>query len=184
LNKKKSIENHIRGWLPKESSVAYEKLSKSRWKRPYWITFIMLVLVAAAFVAYIGVQTCLRYSNPQLDLTSSYFEKTVNCSVASIGDVIEVSVQVYWHGYIIPECKRDVKIVDSFPKNNFQLVDGNNIYESNGYGGSYQLKYLLKIIGNESANVELPKPLLYLDNYEIPLQGTNSVLELRNFLNQ
>jgi hypothetical protein len=181
LNIKKSLENGIRGWFPKESSVAYAKLSKPRWKRPYWIAFAILVLVTVAFVAYVGMQTYLRYSNPQLDLTSSYFEKTLNCSIASSGDVIEVNVQVYWHGYIIPEFKRDVKIVDYFPENNFQLINGSNIYESNGYGGSYQLKYLLKVIGNESASVELPKPSLYLDNFEIPLQGASSVLELQRF---
>lgn len=128
-----------------------------------------------------GVQTYLRYSNPQLDITGGYYEKTVNCSTASIGDIVEVNVRVYWHGYVIPEFKRDVKIVDPFPENNFILAIESNVYESSGYGGSYQFKYLLKVIGEESVSIELPKPRLYLDNSEILLSGDSTVLELQTF---
>lgn len=162
--------------------MAYlHKASKPRWRNPYWITLTLIVAFALASTTYMGVQTYLRYSNPQLDITGGYYEKTVNCSTASIGDIVEVNVRVYWHGYVIPEFKRDVKIVDPFPENNFILAIESNVYESSGYGGSYQFKYLLKVIGEESVSIELPKPRLHLDNSEILLSGDSTVLELQTF---
>jgi hypothetical protein len=177
---KKSLENRIRGWLPKEPIVIYaNKQLKPRWRKPIWIAFILVSVVALAFVTYAGVQTYLRYSNPRLDVTASYFEKTLNCSAASVGDVVEVKVRVGWHGYVIPEFKRDVKIIDPFPKGNFVLVNGTNVFEYKGYGGSDQFTYSLRIIA-EGNTVELPKPRLYLDNVEVSLEGTSPTLKLQN----
>ena len=97
--------------------MAYSnKPLKPRWRKPTWIAFTLVVLVALAFATYTGVQTYLRYSNPQADVTASYFEKSLNCSTASVGDVVEVKVLVGWHGYVIPEFKREVKIIDPSPK--------------------------------------------------------------------
>jgi hypothetical protein len=182
MNLKKYIEKSIRGWLPKEPITAYaSKASKPRWRKPYWIAFTLVVIVGLAFATYTGVQTYLRYSNPQLDVTASYYEKALNSSIANVGDVVEVKVLAGWHGYVIPEFKREVKITDPFPESNFKLVGGSNIYESSGYGGSYQFKYLLKVIGEESVSIELPKPRLYLDNSEILLSGESTVIELQTF---
>ena len=117
LNGMKHIENRIRGWLPKEHVMVHaNNSSKPRWRKPTWIAFTLVVLVALAFATYTGVQTYLRYSNPQADVTASYFEKSLNCSTASVGDVVEVKVLVGWHGYVIPEFKREVKIIDPSPK--------------------------------------------------------------------
>ena len=180
MTPKKYVENRIRGWLPKESSLSYAlKASKPRWRKPTWIAFTLVAVIALAFVTFAGVQTYLRYSNPRLDVTNSYYEKSLNCSTASVGDVVEVKVLVGWHGYVIPEFKREVKIVDPFPENNFELVGGSNTYQYRGYGGGDQFKYLLKVIGDDAISVELPKPRLYLDSIEIPLMGTSAILELQ-----
>jgi hypothetical protein len=154
---------------------------KPRWRSPYWIAFTMVVLVAVVFVAYLGMKMYLRYSNPQLDVTASYYEKTLNCSMASAGDIVEVKVLVDWHGYVLPEFKRAVRMVDPFPENVFQLMGGSNFLNYNGAGGGYQFTYLLKVINNTSISIELPKPQLYLDNIEIPLTGSSTFLELQNF---
>jgi hypothetical protein len=175
---KKNLQQIIRGWLPKEHIVAYaNKPLKPRWRKPYRIALTLVALVALAFATYVGVQTYLRYSDPQLDVTTSYFEKTLNCSSASVGDVVEVKTRVGWHGYVIPEFKRDVKIVDQFPESRFALVNGTNVYEYKGYGGSDQFTYELRVIAEEGV-VELPKPRLYLDNVEIPLSGTSPTLNI------
>jgi hypothetical protein len=173
LNFKKRFD----GWFPEEPTVVYASNShKPRWRKPQWIAFTLVALVALAFAIYGGVQTYLRYSNPRLDVTASYFEKTLNCTKASVGDVVEVKVSLYWHGYVIPEFKRQVEIIDAYPETIFELVDGNNTHKSSGYGGGDEFKYSLKVIGNV-ASIELPKPRLYLDNVEIPLDGQSTNLE-------
>jgi hypothetical protein len=136
----------------------------------------MIAVIALAFAAYAGVQTYIRYSNPQADVTASYFEKTANCSTANVGDVVEVNVRVYWHGYVIPEFRREVKIIDPYPESNFELIDGNNTYGYSGCGGGDHFTYLLEVIGDGALSIELPKPRLYLDNTEIPLTGTSTGL--------
>jgi hypothetical protein len=177
--KLKSLENRIRGWLPKEYNAAYlNKSLKPRWRKPYWIALIIVSATVLAGFTFIGATTYLRYSNPAMDITAGYYEKTVNCSTAHAGDVVEINVSVYWHGYVFPEFKRQVRIVDSFPESNFSLLSDGNVYESSGYGGSYQLRYLLKVIEGESGSVQLPKPQLFLDNIEICLEGTNLALNL------
>lgn len=173
------IEKLIRGWLPKEPKIALVNASlKPRWRKPAWIAFTVVAVVGIAFVAYTGVQTYMRYTNPQFDVTVNYFEKTLNCTEASVGDVIEVKVSVFWHGYVIPEFKRQVEIIDAYPETIFELVDGNNTHQYSGYGGGDEFKYSLKVIGNAAASVELPKPKFYLDNVEIPLDGQSANLEL------
>ena len=180
MNVKKSWKDQIRGWIPNDSSLTYSiKASKPRWRKPTWIAFTLVAVIALAFVAFASVQTYIRYSNPQADITASYYEKSLNCTTANVGDIVEVKVLVGWHGYIIPEFKREVNIVDPFPENNFELVDGNNIYQYSGYGGGDQFTYLLKVIGADVGSGELPKPRLYLDGSEIPLTGTNAVLQLQ-----
>lgn len=178
---KEYLDTRIRGWLPKDHSLAYSKKPlSSRWKNPYLITLTVFVLITAVFVTYGGVQTYLRYNNPKIDITSSYYQKILNSSIARIGDVVEVKVQVYWHGYLIPEFKRDIRIVDSFPENTFQLIEGSNTFRASGYGGSYEIRYLLKITSLLSANIELPEPKLYLDAIEVPLNrvDTNSKIQI------
>lgn len=176
MNPKKYLENRIRGWLPKEPSMAMANKSlKSRWRSPYWITFILVIVVAIACIGYLGVNTYLRYSNPTMDITASYYEKTVNGTTAAVGDIVEVNVLVGWHGYVIPELKRNVKIIDPFPENLFSLANENetNVYQSQGYGGSYQLKYLLRVVGGDGEAAELPKPKLYLNDVEVSLNGSS-----------
>ena len=176
----RSLENRIRGWLPQEPIVVYaSKPLKQSWKKPAWIALTLVTVLALAFFTYVSVQTFIRYSNPQADVTASYFEKSLNCSKASVGDVVEVKVLVGWHGYIFPEFKRQVQIIDSFPERNFELVGGNNTYQYDGYGGGNQFMYLLKVINDDSVPVELPKPKLHLDNSEIHLTGANVVIELQ-----
>jgi hypothetical protein len=59
----------------------------------------------------------------------------------------------------------------------FALVNGSNVYEYKGYGGSDQFAYDLKVIA-EGNGVELPEPRLYLDNVEIPLDGVSPTLNI------
>jgi hypothetical protein len=176
----KSEFDRIRGWLPKEPIIAYaSKAFKPRWRETRWIAFTLVAIVGLAFATYTGAQIYLRYSNPKLDVTSGYYEKTLNCTTANVGDVVEVYVLVGWHGYVIPEFTREVKIVDPYLENSFELVGGNNTYGYSGYGGGDQFTYLLKVIGNDTQSIEMPKPRLYLDGSEICLNGTNAVLEIQ-----
>jgi hypothetical protein len=92
--------------------------------------------------------------------------------------VVAVTFRVGWHGYVIPEFSREVKIVDVFPEDGFVLVDGTNVYEYHGCGGSDQYTYVLKVVGQAGETVELPKPKLYLDNTEIPLVGTRPTIQI------
>ena len=180
-NPKKYLENRIHGWLPKESNMAYvHKPSKPRWKI-YWKTLsIVVVVIVLVGVAFVGVRTFMHYSNPALDVAPSpYYEKTTNSTTVGIGDILEVNVWVHWHGYVLPEFKRNVKIVDPFPELYFSLARENetNVYQMQGYGGSYHLKYSLRVDSGESSSAEFPAPRLYLDDVEIPLSGTSTTLK-------
>ena len=180
MSNKKLLEEHLRGWLPKESRIAYaHKPLKARWKSYFRILFIVVVLIVLSGVSFVCVRTYVRYSNPASDISASYFEKTVNDTTVEVGDVVEVEVSVYWHGYLIPEFKREVRIVDPFPEGNFILIDESNVYESSGYGGSHQFSYLLKVVKEEAISIELPKPRLYLDNVGINLVGTSPSLKVQ-----
>jgi hypothetical protein len=185
MNVKKSWKNQIRGWVSKESIRAYAHKPKPRWKRPIWVAFGLIGVVFLAFFAFRGIQTLIFYTNPQADVTASYYGKALNCTSARVGDVVEVSVYVYWHGHVFPEFKRQVEIIDPYPESNFELINGNesnfgrlshvNTLQYSGYGGMAQLKYQLKVIGNDIESLELPKPKLYLDNTEIPLYSESEL---------
>jgi hypothetical protein len=180
MNVKKRWKDQIRGWIPNDSNLTYSiKVSKPRWRKPTWIAFTLVAMIALSFVAFAGVQTYIRYSNPQADVTASYYEKSLNCTTANVGDIVEVNVLVDWHGYVIPEFKREITIVDPYFESNFEFVGGNNTYRYSGYGGGDQFTYLLKVIGNNTQSIELPKPRLYLDGSEISLRGTSAVLEVQ-----
>jgi len=174
--------NCIRGWLPKESNMAYmHKPSKPSWKT-YWKTLsIVMVVIVLVGIAFVGVRTYMHYSNPAMDVAPSpYYEKTTNSTTVAIEDIIEVNVWVHWHGYVLPEFKRNVKIVDPFPERYFSLARENetNVYQSQGYGGSYPLKYLLRVDSGEGSSAEFPAPRLYLDDVEIPLSDTSTTLKI------
>ena len=172
------MEQQTRGWLPKEPILAHAaQQSKRHWK-PYLKTFsIAAAIILLASITFVGVRAYMRYSNPQLDVTASYYEKNSNSTAANIGDVVEVQLRVYWHGYVLPEFKREVKIVDPFPESRFSLANGtNSLTQSEGYGGSYQLNYTLRVVG-DGGLAELPKPRLYLNNIEIPLDNVNPTLK-------
>ena len=182
MNLKKNLERRVRGWLPKELSIAIaRKTPKPRWRKPHWIAFTLVSVVVLAGIVFVGVRTYMHYNNPAIDVAPSpYYEKTTNSTTVGIGDIVEVNVWVYWHGYVLPEFKRTVKIIDPFPESHFSLASENqtNVYQSQGYGGSYQLKYLLRVVGGEGASAEFPEPSLYLDGVEIPLSGTSPTLEI------
>ena len=182
MNLKKYLENQIRGWLPKEPNITYgQKALKPLWRNPYWMTFVLVVVVAMATVTFVGVRTYMHYSNPAMDVAPSpYYEKTTNSTTVGIGDIVEVNVWVHWHGYVFPEFKRTVKIIDPFLESHFSLASENetNVYQSQGYGGSYHLKYLLRIVDEKGVSAEFPAPRLYLDGVEIPLSGKSPTLEI------
>ncbi len=158
MNVKRCMQQRFRGWIPKEPFAAYTNAPlKPRWKRPAWVAFTLIAIVALSLFAYKGVQMLIFYTNPQADVTASYYEKSLNCSTANIGDIIEVQTSVYWHGHVFPEFKRQVNITDAFPESTFQRVSGNNACQYNGYGGGEQITYLLKVIGNTTS------PLDYLN---------------------
>jgi hypothetical protein len=178
VNAKKSFQLRVRGWFPQESNITYATQTvKPRWRRPVWVALTLVIVVALAFAAYAGAQTIIRYSNPQADVTAAYFEKTTNVTNAKDGDTVEVNVTVYWHGYVVPEFKRQVQIIDAYPKANFELVIGNNTLQYSGYGGVNPLHYLLKVTHGNGASIELPKPRLILDDTELPLTSVTAKLE-------
>ena len=153
-----------------------DKTPKPRWMKPQWIALTVVATVALAFVVYSGVQICLRYSDPRLDVTTSYFEKSVNATSVHVGDSIEGTVRAGWHGRVFPEFSRDVKVVDVLPRDAV-LVNGSNIFENSGSGGSDQFKYTIKVNG-QTGILELPEPKLYLDGTEIALNGTSPNLQV------
>jgi hypothetical protein len=176
VNHEKNSRRLSRGWLPKEVTLTCSaKAAKPRWRNPAWIAFTVVTISALIFAGFTGVQTYIRYSNPQADVTASYFEKTLNCTQATIDDVVEVNVLVSWHGHIFPEFKRQVKIVDAYP-DNFELIKGNITCQYIGNGGD-QLQYQLKITAG-NGSIELPKPELYLDNTPVSLSGNTAIIQL------
>lgn len=43
---KKSLENQIRGWIPKEYRVALaQKMSKPSWWKPFWIVSALGIII-------------------------------------------------------------------------------------------------------------------------------------------
>jgi len=137
-------------------------------------TFIILLAVAIAY----GVQVWIRKVNPLMDVPRAEFDKTVNVTRVRIGDVIKVEVFIGWHGHVLPEFRRDVKIVDPFPEDYFILVDESNICEYRGRGPGPGFSYSLKVVGGLAESVMLPKPIFYLDEVEIPLSGTSPIVQI------
>jgi hypothetical protein len=186
MNTLKALEKRFRGWIPKKPIAAYAtKPLKPRWKRPAWIALTLVAVVALSFFAYRGVQILIFYADPQADVTASHYGKALNCTSARVGEVVEVSIYVYWHGHVVPEFKRQVEIIDPYPESNFELISGdessfgrlshNNTLQYSGYGGMAQLMYQLKVIGNDIESVELSKPRLYLDGTEIQLYSESEL---------
>lgn len=174
---KRHVDGWFRGWLPKEAIIARSaNLIKPRWRKPAWITLTVVTVCALTFAGFTGIQTYMRYINPQADVTASYFEKTLNCTQATVGDVVEVTVLVNWHGHVFPEFKRQVEIVDVYT-DNFELISGNITRQYSGYGSGDQLQYQLKVT-NGNDTIELPKPELYLDNKKISLSGQTPSIQL------
>ena len=173
---KGQLKKQFRGWFPKDPIIKMNTHVKPRWKKPQWIALTVVATVALAFIAYSGVQTVLRWSDPRLDVTASYFEKRINATSVHVGDSVEVTLRMDWHGRVLPEFMREVKVVDALP-NNAVLVDGANFFEYNGGGGSNQYVYTIEVTG-QTGLVELPKPKLFLDGTEIMLDGTSPQLEV------
>jgi hypothetical protein len=170
---KRILIKHVRGWFPQEPKLAYAtRPSKPRWRRPAWLALSLIAILAIASAGYVGAQTFLRFSNPQADVTAGYYEKTLNCTSAVAGDVVEVNVKVYWHGHVLREFKRQVEIVDAFPQT-FRLVGGNKTYPGSGYGGTYQFSYQNQPFTDGATVDNSAAPKLYLDNTEIPLRNLN-----------
>lgn len=171
------LTRRIRGWLPKEVTITHSaKAVRPRWRNPAWITLTVVSVCALVFAGFTGVQAFIRYSNPQADLTTSYFEKTLNCTQATIGDTVEVNVLIGWHGHVFPEFKRQIQIIDVYP-DNFELINGTTTRQYSGYGGGDQFQYQLKVTKGNST-IDLPKPELYLDNVLISLSGQTQSLQL------
>jgi hypothetical protein len=171
-----ALRSRIRGWFPAEPIKTYtHTVSKPRWKKPQWIALTAVKIAALTFSLFFGLQTFLRWSDPQLDVTANYFEKTVNASSVHVGDCVEVTVRVGWHGRIFPEFPREVKVVDVLPEDAV-LVEGSNIVEYRGDGGSDVFTYSIRVDGQTSV-FTLPEPKLYLDGTEITLNGTSPKLQ-------
>jgi hypothetical protein len=62
-----------------------DKTTKLRWTKTQWIALSVVAMVALVFIVYSGMQTVLRWSNPQLDMTANYFEKSVNAAAVYVG---------------------------------------------------------------------------------------------------
>ena len=91
MTRKNRTAKSIRGWLPKEPFAAYaNKPLKPRWKKPAWIALTLVAVIALSFLAYRGIQIYINYINPQADVTASYFDKSLNCTTANVGDIVEV----------------------------------------------------------------------------------------------
>jgi hypothetical protein len=180
MNTKQRLAKHIRGWLPKKPSNAYQHQTPKPKPKPYLKAFAAVaVVVLLAGASFFAARTYLRYSNPASDVTTCYFQKTTNSTKLNVGDTVEVQVMVYWHGYVVPEFGREVKIVDPIPEA-FVLVDGSNsLQEQKGFGGSYLLTYTLKAENAKATFTDLPAPQLKLDNTEIVLQGSTPTLTVK-----
>jgi len=145
-------------------------------RKPLLIGIVVFLALISVGSVLFGYKAWMRKANPLIDVPRAEFYKTINATTARVGDVVMVQLFIGWHGGIMPEYIRNIKIGDPFPEENFVLVSGNNIHESRGTGPGPGYSYLLKITGGEGAVIKLPEPMFYLDGVEIPLNGTSPSL--------
>jgi len=141
------------------------------------VASIFLTVIGGLAVAY-GIEVLMRKTNPIMDVPSAEFQKTVNATTVRMGDVFKVDIFIGWHGHVLPEFKRQVKVVDPFPEDYFTLESGSNIYEYRGGGPGPWFAYTLKVVGGQGKTVQLPPPKFYLDGVEIPLSGTSPLIQI------
>jgi len=146
---------------------------------------IIALVVASAFLTVItgfavayGIEVLMRKTNPLLDVPSAEFLKTVSVTTVKMGEVFEVDVFIGWHGHILPEFTRHVKVVDPYPEEYFILVSGSNTCEYHGGGPGPGFTYSLKVVGGQGKTVQLPSPKFYLDGVEIPLNGNCPLIQI------
>jgi hypothetical protein len=139
---------------------------------------IALTVVATVALTLLPIQGAnrSRWSDPHLDVTANYFVKSMNATSVHVGESVEVTFACGWHGRVLPEFMRDVKVVDALP-DNAVLVEGCNVFEYSGSGGSDQYVYTVKVTG-QTGVIELPKPELFLDGTKIALNGTTPTIEI------
>jgi len=139
-------------------------------------SFFLSVIVGLA-AAY-GVDVWMRKTNPLRDVPSAEFQKTVSANTVRVGEVFSVDVFIGWHGHVLPEFTRHVKVVDPYPEDCFFLVNGSNIYEDHRRGPGPGFTYTLKVVRGQGRTVQLPPPKFYLDGVEIPLKGTSPLIQI------
>lgn len=135
------------------------------------VGIISVVVISSLLLAY-GVEAWMCKTDPLRDVPNAEFQKTISKTQAAIGDTFTVDVFIGWHGHVLPEWTRHVKVFDSYPEDYFVLAGGNNTYEYNGYGPGPAFTYSLRVVSGAGTVVQLPAPKFYLDGTEIPLTGT------------
>jgi len=141
------------------------------------VAFTFLTVIAGLAVAY-GIEVWMRKTNPLVDVPSAEFLKTVDMTTVRMGDVLRVGVFIGWHGHVLPEITRHVKVVDPYPEDYFTIVNGSNICEYHGGGPGPSFTYTLRVVGDQGKIVQLPPPKFYLDGVEIPLSGTSPQIQI------
>jgi len=139
--------------------------------------YAFLTVIVGLAVAY-GIEVLMRKANPLADVPNAEFLKTVNATNVSLSDVLSVDVFIGWHGHVLPEFTRHVKVVDLYPGDYFILENGSNICEYHGGGPGPSFAYTLKVVGGQGETVQLPPPKFYLDGVEIPLSGTSPLIQI------
>jgi len=147
------------------------------WKIALVFTYALLTVIIGLAVAY-GIEVLMRKTNPLIDVPNAEFQKTVNTTTVGMGDVFRVGIFIGWHGHILPEFTRCVKVVDPYPEDFFILVNGSNICEYHGGGPGPGFTYTLKVVGGQGKIVQLSPPEFYLDGVEIPLSGTSPSIQI------
>jgi len=147
------------------------------WKIALVLAYAFLTVVVGLTVAY-GIEVWMRKTNPLTDVPTAEFQKTLNMTTVRMGEVFKVDIFIGWHGHMLPEFTRHVKVVDPYPEDYVILVNGSNIYEYHGGGPGPSFAYALKVVGGQGKTVELPPPKFYLDGVEIPLSGTSPQIQI------
>jgi hypothetical protein len=138
---------------------------------------LLRIGTAGLAVAY-GIEVWMWKTNPLMDVPSAEFQKTVNATTVRQGDIVRVNLFIGWHGHVLPEFTRHVKVVDPYPEDCLILVTGSNTYEYNGAGPGPGFTYTLKVVGGQGKTLQLPQPKFYLDDVEIPLNGESPSLQI------